>query len=168
MKISSPEFKNNETIPLMYTCESDNINPELIFSDVPHATKSLVLIVEDPDAEAKPWVHWLVFNIPPAAKGIEENSIPEGAVEGLCSGNSSGYEGPCPPSGTHHYHFKLYALSKILNISAASDRKAVLKEMHGHVIAEAELVGLYEKTKGTGKSPERRGKEDSKGKKQKI
>lgn len=147
MEIISPMFKNGETIPKKYTCEGPNISPPLNFTDVPSDAQSLVLMVEDPDAEAKPWVHWLVFNIPSDAKGFEENSIAEGSTQGLCNGNTFGYEGPCPPDNEHEYLFKLYALNAVLNIPEATDRKGVLREIEGHVIAEAKLTGKYQKEK---------------------
>jgi Raf kinase inhibitor-like YbhB/YbcL family protein len=145
MNITSPVFKNGERIPQKYTCEGLNVSPPLKFIDVPSSAMSLVLMVEDPDAEARPWVHWLVFNIPPDASGFDEASFSKGSTLGLCNGNTFGYEGPCPPSGEHKYFFKLYALDKILNIPDESDRKKVLKEMEGYVLAEAELFGKYEK-----------------------
>ena len=147
MEIKSSVFRNGETIPRKYTCEGPNISPPLSFVDVPVNAQSLVLMVEDPDAEAKPWVHWLVFNIPPNANGFPEGGIVNGATEGLCNGNTFGYEGPCPPENEHQYLFKLYALDTILPISDESDRKKVLNAMLGHVIEEAMLVGKYEKEK---------------------
>jgi Raf kinase inhibitor-like YbhB/YbcL family protein len=145
MKISSPSFNSGEKIPKKYTCEGPNISPPLNFSDVPANTKSFVLMVEDQDAEAKPWVHWLVFNIPPSTRKFEEDSIAPGATQGLCNGNTFGYEGPCPPENEHSYLFRLYALDIRLTIPDASDRKVVLREMEGHIISEATLIGLYQK-----------------------
>lgn len=147
MKITSTAFKDGERVPVKYTCEGPNISPPLQFSDVPDSAKSLVLMVEDPDAPAKPWVHWLVFNIPANATKFEENSIAPGSTQGLCNGNTFGYEGPCPPQNEHTYLFKLYALDKTLDIPAESDRKQVLAEMEGHVVAEAVLHGKYKKEK---------------------
>ena len=147
MKITSTAFQKDSSIPEKYTCEGENISPPLSFSDVPPEAKSMVLMIEDPDAPAKPWVHWLVFNIPPHTKSFEENSIPEGAIEGLCNGNTFGYEGPCPPESEHRYFFKLYALDKVLKIPNESNRTAVLKEMEGHIISQAQLIGKYKKAK---------------------
>jgi Raf kinase inhibitor-like YbhB/YbcL family protein len=147
MEIKSEAFRNGETIPKKYTCEGPNISPPLSFVDVPSNAKSLVLIVEDPDAEAKPWVHWLVFNIPAEANEFPEGAIADGAMEGLCNGNTFGYEGPCPPENEHQYLFKLFALDAILQIADESDRKKVLNAMLGHVIEEAVLIGKYEKEK---------------------
>jgi Raf kinase inhibitor-like YbhB/YbcL family protein len=145
MQITSPAFKNGERIPSKYTCEGTNISPPLRFIDVPKEAKTLVLMVEDPDAKAKPWVHWLVFNIPSSSIGFDENAISKNATQGLCNGNTFGYEGPCPPQGQHDYLFKLYALNVALDIPATSDRKKVLQAMEGHVLAEATLVGKYQK-----------------------
>lgn len=147
MEIKSEAFRNGETIPRKYTCEGPNISPPLGFVDVPANAKSLVLIVEDPDAEAKPWVHWLVFNIPAETNGFPEGGIADGAMEGLCNGNTFGYEGPCPPENEHQYLFKLFALDTILQISDESARNKVLNAMLGHVIEEAVLIGKYEKEK---------------------
>jgi Raf kinase inhibitor-like YbhB/YbcL family protein len=147
MKIISPVFRDGESIPLKYTCEGQNISPPLKFIEIPDNAKSLVLMVEDPDAQAKPWVHWLVFNIPVSVSGFDENSIARDATQGICNGNTFGYEGPCPPSGEHKYLFKLYALDMRLSIPDASDRKRVLHEMKGHVLAEAMLTGKYRKQK---------------------
>lgn len=145
MKITSPVFNDGERVPKQYTCEGPNINPPLNFSDVPAEAKSLVLMVEDPEADAKPWVHWLVYNIPPQCGGFEEASIPEGAVQGICNGGTYGYEGPCPPDRLRNYMFKLYALDKVLDVPASADRKLILKEIEGHVVGDALLVGTYPK-----------------------
>lgn len=147
MEIKSPAFKEGERIPEKYTCEGLNVSPPLQFTGVPSNAKSLVLTVEDPDAPAKPWVHWLVFNIPPQCGGFEEAAVPEGAQEGLCNGNTFGYEGPCPPENEHAYLFKLYALDTVLDIPAASNRRQVLAAMEKHVVAESVLTGRYRKEK---------------------
>jgi len=147
MEIKSEAFKEGESIPVKFTCEGPNISPPLQFTNVPAEAKSLILLVEDPDARAKPWVHWLVFNIPADTKGFEENSIAPGAEQGLCNGNTFGYEGPCPPENEHRYLFKLYAIDKILDSKPTPDRKKVLQEIEGHIIAEAVLKGMYEKQK---------------------
>lgn len=145
MKISSPEFKNNELIPKKFTCQGENINPKLIFADVSKNAASLVLIMDDPDAPAGTWVHWVLFNISPNTKEINENSVPDNAVQGLNSWPKNGYGGPCPPSGIHRYFFKLYALDTMLNLDKSATKKDVEKAMQGHIIAEAELMGLYKK-----------------------
>jgi len=148
MQIKSKAFEDGEMIPVKFTCEGPNVSPPLEFIDVPKDAKSLVLMIEDPDAEAKPWVHWMVFNIPPDAKGFEENSIANGAQQGLCNGNTLGYEGPCPPENEHTYVFKLYAVDKMLDTNPTPDRKKVLEQIQGHTIDEAVLEGRYEKGKG--------------------
>lgn len=145
MEITSPAFSNGERVPRKYTCEGPNISPPLRFSNIPDGTRSLALLVEDPDAPAQPWVHWLVFNIPADASGFDENAIAPGSTQGLCNGNTFGYEGPCPPETEHQYLFKLYALDIKLDIPDASDRKVVLREMQGHILAEATLTGRYPK-----------------------
>jgi Raf kinase inhibitor-like YbhB/YbcL family protein len=143
MEIKSAAFNDGESIPKKYTCEGPNVSPPLQFLNVPPEAKSLLLLVEDPDAAAKPWVHWFVFNIPVESKGFEENSIAEGAQQGLCNGNTLGYEGPCPPENEHSYLFKLYALDIKLNTEPTPDRKKALKEMEGHIIEQALLTGKY-------------------------
>lgn len=145
MQITSPVFKNGETIPKEYTCEGKNINPPLEFSQIPPGTQSLVLIVEDPDAPDKPWIHWLLFNIYPSTTKIDKESVPENAIEGLASGGTHGYEGPCPPTGVHHYFFKLFALNIMLDLPPNMDKEVVEKLMQGHILDRAELVGVYEK-----------------------
>lgn len=145
MVIQSTAFANNAPIPSKYSCEGESISPPLTFESVPEDAKSLVLIVEDPDAPVELYVHWVVFNIQPSVREFEEGKAPAGAVEGLNSSGDAGYTGPCPPSGTHRYFFKLYALDSILKTPTIADRKSILEEMQGHVIGEAELVGLYSK-----------------------
>lgn len=145
MKIESTAFNDNEDIPVQYTCEGPNVSPPLTFSDIPESAKSLLLFVEDPDAPAKPWVHWFVFNIPPTAMGFDEDSIAQGAELGLCNGNTLGYEGPCPPENEHTYFFKLYALDIQLPSDPIPDRKKALELMEGHIVEEALLRGKYEK-----------------------
>ncbi len=143
MKISSPDFKNNENIPRKYTCQGDNINPSLKFSDIPVGTKSLALIMDDPDAPNETFVHWVLFDMP-VVDGIEENSYK--GNEGINSINEKGYTGPCPPSGTHRYFFKLYALDTKFNLKNAIKKQDLEKKMKGHILAKAELIGLYKKS----------------------
>ncbi len=145
MKIQSLAFSNNQPIPPKYTCDGENVNPPLRFNDVPDVTESLVLIVDDPDAPAGTWVHWVVWNIPPAAHEILENSVPEGAIEGITDFGKPGYGGPCPPSGSHRYFFKLYALDTVLALSSSADVKDVELAMEGHILGEAQLIGLYQR-----------------------
>ncbi len=142
MKITSPEFEHNGFIPKKFTCQGEDINPPLNFQDIPPATKSLVLIVDDPDAVGGMWVHWVVFDIPPTAK-IDEDSIP--GKQGINDFRRRDYGGPCPPSGTHRYFFKLYALDKELNLKEGASKKELEKAMQGHILDKAELIGLYKK-----------------------
>lgn len=143
MKLTSPAFKNNEKIPAKYTCDGDDINPPLQIDEVPTNTQSLVLIVDDPDAPAGDWVHWTLWNINPQIKEITENSIPKEAVEGMTDFGKPGYGGPCPPSGIHHYFFKLYALDTQLNLAPSINKTKVVLTIQGHILAQAELIGLY-------------------------
>ena len=145
MKLTSPAFGNNQLIPKKYTCDGEDINPPLEISEVPEGAKSLVLIVDDPDAPMGTWDHWIVWNIDPATSLIEENSLPEGAVEGINSFGKQPYGGPCPPGGTHHYHFKLYALDTKLSLGASSKKRDVEKAMEGHILDWTDLVGLYQR-----------------------
>lgn len=144
MKITSPAFGNNQPIPPRYTCDGNNMSPPLAFSDVPENAKSLVLSVDDPDAPSSTWVHWVVFNIPKEVREVKENSVPQG-VQGVTSFGKPGYGGPCPPSGTHRYFFKLYALDTTLSLTDKIDKKTVEAAMQNHIITHAELIGLYSK-----------------------
>ncbi len=143
MKIFSSAFKNNEAIPKKYACDGDNVNPPFEISDAPKGAKSLVLIVDDPDAPAGLWTHWTVWNIDPGTKAIRENSVPEKAAEGVTSFGKSGYGGPCPPSGTHRYFFKLYALDAALDLGGKNDVANLKKAMDGHIMDRAEIIGFY-------------------------
>ena len=138
--VMSPAFADREMIPKKYTADGANINPPLILRSIPDETKSMVLLIEDPDAPVGIWVHWLVWNIHPSTK-INENVIP--GVEGLNAFHQHHYGGPCPPSGTHHYHFKIYALDTLLQLPHDSTKHEVEKAMTGHIIGYGELTGLY-------------------------
>ena len=142
MNITSPAFNHNETIPAKYTCQGEDLNPALKISGVPAAAKSLALIVDDPDAPMGTWVHWVVFNIPVVGE-IKENSIP--GVEGYNDFRRNHWGGPCPPSGTHRYFFKLYALDAPLDLKEGIKKQQLEKAMQGHILAEAQLMGLYKK-----------------------
>jgi Raf kinase inhibitor-like YbhB/YbcL family protein len=146
MKITSPVFENNANIPAKYTCDGQNINPPLEFGDIPTEAKSLALIMDDPDAPiAGGFVHWVAFNLDPETKTIGENSQPTSGIEGTNSAGKIGYTSPCPPSGTHHYFFKLYALDNILTLDSSAKREDVEKAMEGHILDQTELVGLYKR-----------------------
>lgn len=142
MKLTSPEFKNNDNIPKRFTCQGEDISPELDIQGLPDGAKSLALIVDDPDAPMGTWVHWVVYDIPVASK-IKENSIP--GKQGINNFGRRDYGGPCPPSGTHRYFFKLYALDKELNLKEGVSKKDLEKAMEGHILEKTELVGLYRK-----------------------
>jgi len=145
MIISSPAFLDNTMIPRKYTCQGDDINPPLEFSGIPSGTKSLVLIVDDPDAPMGTWDHWILFNVHVISK-IEEDNVPPGAVQGTNSWGNNSYGGPCPPTGTHRYVFKLYALDSPLDLNESSSKQDVLNAMKAHLLAQAQLIGLYRKT----------------------
>jgi len=143
MQIISPAFLNNQNIPSKYTCDGEGINPPLEFKEIPPNAQSLVLIVDDPDAPNGTWVHWTLWNIDPATISIAENSVPPKAIAGQTSSGQNIYGGPCPPSGTHRYFFKLYALDSKLSVTSFSFKEDLEKAMQGHIISQAELVGLY-------------------------
>lgn len=142
MQITSPEFKSNEYMPAKYTCEGDDINPPLVISGIPEGAKSLALIMDDPDAAMGVWVHWVVFDIPVVSR-IEENSAP--GKPGMTNSGRSEYHGPCPPSGTHHYVFKIYSLDTKLNLNEGVSKGQLEKAMQGHILDKAELIGLYKR-----------------------
>ncbi|OGI82266.1 kinase inhibitor [Candidatus Nomurabacteria bacterium RIFCSPLOWO2_02_FULL_42_17] len=147
MKIESSAFADNQIIPARYTCDGENFNPPLFFGDVPSEAKSLVLIVEDPDVPKNirsdgMWDHWLVWNIPPETREIAENAVISWPT-GKNTGGKNTYGGPCPPDRQHRYFFKLYALDVTLNLLSASGKKELLQAMDGHILAQAQLVGLY-------------------------
>ncbi len=143
MKITSPVFGHNQTIPQKYTCQGEDINPSLVIDGIPEGTKSLALIIDDPDAPMGTWVHWVVFNIPVTYE-IGENTIP--GTQGYNDFGKNDYGGPCPPEGTHRYFHKIYALDTLLNLKEGSSKKVLEKAMHGHILDKAELAGLYKKT----------------------
>ena len=142
MQLKSPNFDNNRVIPSKFTCQGEDINPELIIENIPDGTKSLVLIVDDPDAPNRTWDHWVMWNIPLISK-IEENSAP--GIQGLNDFGQHNYGGPCPPSGKHRYMFKLFALDVELSIDGNSKKNDVEKAMESHILDQSLLVGLYEK-----------------------
>lgn len=142
MKLSSPHFSPRGLIPSRFTCQGADTSPRLDIENVPQKTKSLALIVDDPDAPAGTWVHWVMFNIP-VMSVIAEGGIP--GTEGTNDFGRLHYGGPCPPSGVHRYFFKLYALDTTLKIPSGSTKDTLENAMRGHILAESELVGLYSK-----------------------
>jgi Raf kinase inhibitor-like YbhB/YbcL family protein len=140
MKVSS-DFSDGEKIPVRYTCDGDNVAPSLTVSDIPSGAKTLVVIVDDPDAPSGTWVHWIVFDV--AVTFSEMGVKGELGKEGLNDFGEVGYGGPCPPSGVHHYHFRVYALSDEIGLARRAQRKDIETAMKGKILAEAELVGVY-------------------------
>lgn len=154
LSITSPDFSHNGGIPAKYTCDGDDISPTLEWSGQPEGTRSLALIVDDPDAPdpkapKRTWVHWVLYNIPTATSGLREgiqpSHLPDGTLEGLNDWKRTGYGGPCPPIGRHRYFFKLYALDTVLSEQSPPRKDQLLKAMDGHVLERAELVGTYQK-----------------------
>lgn len=154
MDLTSSAFPHLGAIPSAYTCEGQDISPPLAWSGLPEGTKSLVLIVDDPDAPdpsapKMTWVHWVLYNIPATAAGLPEGvisaTIPAGAQEGLNDWKRRGYGGPCPPIGRHRYFHKLYALDTLLPDLGPASKAQVEKAMHGHILERAELTGTYQK-----------------------
>jgi hypothetical protein len=148
MEITSTAFANEGMIPRRYTCDGEDISPPLSWRGVPPGAKSLALIADDPDAPRKTWVHWVVYNVPAESGGLPENVPPEktivgGGRQGTSNFGRVGYGGPCPPSGTHRYFFKLYALDAELGLAPGATKEELLQAMAGHVLAEAQLMGRY-------------------------
>jgi len=139
--VKSPAFEANKQLPKKYSCDGQEINPPLKIDGVPEEAKTLVLIVDDPDAPSGTFDHWVVWNIPASMANIGENTVP--GMEGLNSARAQGYMGPCPPSGTHRYFFKVYALDTALTLGIGSKKKDVEKAMQNHIVAKGELIGLY-------------------------
>ncbi len=143
MKLTSPAFAQNGEIPPAYTCDGINRHPPLTFSEIPAGAQSLVLRVEDPDAPTKVFTHWLIYDLPPSTQQIPEGEIPLHSTEGVNDFGTRGYQGPCPPSGTHHYVFQLFALDTEIGLPEGALKEDVQAKMNGHVLAHAELVGIY-------------------------
>lgn len=145
LTISSPDFQGGAMIPRFFSCEGAGTSPALHIAGEPSGTKTLALIVHDPDApRAGGYTHWVAWNIEPSLTDIPRDF--KGAVQGSNSGKKPGYYGPCPPSGVHHYHFHVYALDTKLAIDPKSEKEALEKAMKGHILAEGDLVGLYKAT----------------------
>lgn len=144
MELRSTAFRQNGEIPSKYTCDSINISPELEFYHAPKETRSFTLILEDPDAPDKNWVHWVIYDIPVSTRQIPEDSVPEGKL-GINDFQKITYGGPCPPSGKHMYLFRLFALDKMLNLEGGENIETIRKEMEDHILEEATLIGYYER-----------------------
>ena len=155
LSLTSPGFSHGGEIPKRYTCEGADVSPPLAWSGVPEGTKSLVLVVDDPDAPDPKaprmiWVHWVLYNLPPTADALPEaiaaGALPGGTQQGLNGWKRPGYGGPCPPIGRHRYFHKLYALDIVLTGLGSPTKRRLLEVMEGHVLDQAELIGTYEKT----------------------
>lgn len=150
MELSSAAFRNGAPIPKQYTCDGPNISPPLQWSGIPESSKSLALLVDDPDAPRGNWVHWILFNIPANTAALPENirktgTIPNGARQGVNDFREIGYGGPCPPGGKHRYFFRLYALDTALSTDPGATRAQFERAIQGHVVSEAQLMGTYQR-----------------------
>ncbi len=147
LELSSPVIRD-QNIPQHYTCDGDNVSPPLAWGNVPEQAQSLTLIAEDPDAPGGVFTHWLLFNIPPGVKELPEDvrrdeTLPNGARQGINDFGKIGYGGPCPPGGTHRYYFKLYALDTLLDLKPGATKEQLLDAIQGHILAETEVMGKY-------------------------
>ena len=148
MKLTSSAFSHNSSIPSEYTCDGANISPALQWSDAPQAANSFALIVDDPDAPGKVWVHWILFNIPNTTQNLTENTQSGPFIQGATDFDGKRqWGGPCPPSGTHHYRFTLYALDNFLDLPAGATKEQVIKAMEDHILAQTTLIGTYQRKK---------------------
>lgn len=145
MQISSTAFIDGQDIPAKYTCQGEDINPPLQITDTPETAKSLALIVDDPDSPTGTWTHWTIWNLDPTTTEIKEGSIPKTTTEGVTTWGTAGYRGPCPGSGKHRYFFTVYALDTTLNLDQKATKDELLSAMKGHILAQANLKGLYQK-----------------------
>lgn len=146
LMLRSEAFSDGDAIPRRFTCDGGDVSPPLGWTSAPELTKGFALIMDDPDAPAGVWVHWVVFNVPPEVSEIREGgsrSLPRGADHGANSWGRKGYGGPCPPGGTHRYFFKLYALDVELDVAPGVTAEVLSRAMTGHIIGEATLMGRY-------------------------
>ncbi|MHC5059759.1 MAG: YbhB/YbcL family Raf kinase inhibitor-like protein [Planctomycetota bacterium] len=148
LEVTSPAFGDGEMVPATYTADGEDISPPLEWSTAPEGTKSIALISDDPDAPMGTWVHWVVYNMPPDTTSLDENvppdeTLPDGAQQGTTDFGRIGYGGPAPPSGTHRYYFKVYALDTKLDLPTGATKREVEDEMQGHVLTSGELMGKY-------------------------
>ena len=157
LTFKSPVFNEGGDIPAEFTCDGKDISPPLEWSGVPQNAQSLAIIADDPDAPMKGgWVHWVVYNLPPAMTGFPAHipsveKLPMGGMQGRTDFGKTGYGGPCPPRGVHRYFFKIYALDTLLQGQPGLTKKELLQAMQGHVLAEGQLMGKYERAKGVRK-----------------
>jgi Raf kinase inhibitor-like YbhB/YbcL family protein len=145
LTLTSDAFANGQSIPAKYSCIGKNISPALAWNEPPADTKSFALIVDDPDAPMGTWVHWVLYNIPASTRSLQENMDTGAMSVGKNSSGKMRYDGPCPPSGTHRYFFKLHALASMLTLSPGATKEQVLNAMKGHILAQGELMGTFSK-----------------------
>ncbi len=145
LELTSDAFANGQSIPVKYSCNGKNISPALAWNEPPAGTQSFALIVDDPDAPMGTWVHWVLFNIPASTRSLSENIDTSTISVGKNSSGNLRYDGPCPPSGTHRYFFKLYALDSALSLSPGATKEQLLKETQGHILVQGELMGTFSK-----------------------
>lgn len=150
IKITSSAFEDGGLIPAKYTCDGADVSPPLQWDAVPEGTKSIALICDDPDAPMGTWVHWVIFGLPADIRELAEDvppdkTLPNGARQGTSDFGRIGYGGPCPPSGTHRYFFKIYALDRELDLPAGARKRDLLKAVEGHILGQGELVGKYKR-----------------------
>lgn len=143
LTISSPAFNHGEAIPVRYTCDGAHASPPLVIGKIPPKALTLALIMDDPDAPMGTWVHWVVWNIPPQTREISDNGLPLGSSQGINDWKRNSYGGPCPPSGTHRYYFRLYALDTPLQLAPSTTKTDLEQAMRGHILARGELMGTY-------------------------
>ncbi|MCX6151008.1 MAG: YbhB/YbcL family Raf kinase inhibitor-like protein [Ignavibacteriales bacterium] len=152
IKVTSSAFKEGEMIPSKYTCDGKNVSPPITWRTEAKGIKSFSLISDDPDAPSGDWVHWVVFNIPPSIFALREETsanrnLPDEALMGTNNFHTITYGGPCPPSGIHHYYFKIYALDVVLHLKAGATKNELLDAMKGHILAQGQLMGKYKRQK---------------------
>lgn len=150
IKITSTAFEDGGLIPARYTCDGADISPPLRWETVPEGTKTIALICDDPDAPMGTWVHWVLFNLPAETRELAEkippdSTLPNQALQGTSDFGRIGYGGPCPPSGTHRYFFKIYALDTQIELAAGANKRQLLKAMEGHILAQGQLIGKYKR-----------------------
>lgn len=151
MHITSPAFSQNTSIPASYTCDGADSIPPLEWAEVPEEAKSLALLVDDPDSPRGSWVHWIVWNIPPGTRAVSEGALPAG-ISGTNDFGRTGWGGPCPHTGSHRYVFTLWALDTVVDLSpeeknGQETKRALREAINGHILAEAQLIGIYERKK---------------------
>ena len=150
IKVTSSAFEEGGMIPSRYTCDGENVSPPLNWEQVPEATRTVALICDDPDAPMGTFVHWVLFNLPADTTELPEDfpddeTLPNGARQGISDFGKTGYGGPCPPSGTHRYYFKVYALDTKLDVVSIMDKPTLLEAMEGHILAQGQIMGKYKR-----------------------